>query len=189
MSEQNAINSLEEQGVCVTCGLCCDGTLFTTALLHAGEYPDIPEKIRDRYEKKEDREYFRLPCPYFCEKCTIYDQPKPRICSEFRCKLLHKLSEKELSQQSAITAVARANKIREEVYELYFTIFGVNYPKSFRELLSDLPAILETSKSDKSKKEAVDLLIMKCGLLDTLLIKTFRPDEKFNELLKNETMK
>ena len=67
---------LQEQDICVTCGFCCDGTLFAHALLNPGEKGSLPERIEESVFSLDDRDYFHLPCRYFAGRCTIYDRQR-----------------------------------------------------------------------------------------------------------------
>ena len=76
MSQSDIINSMKEQEICRSCGMCCDGTLFSRARLEAGEKGNLPIKIEERYHRNNESEFFKLPCPYFSKECTIYSQKK-----------------------------------------------------------------------------------------------------------------
>ena len=46
MADLNADIPVIEQEICVTCGFCCDGTLFKYAVLQSGERGNLPAKQR-----------------------------------------------------------------------------------------------------------------------------------------------
>ena len=52
------------------------------------------------------------------------------------------------------------------------------------ELLDELPTLCQTYKADSVKNRQINLLVLKCGLLDTLLIKTFKSRKSFEALLE-----
>jgi hypothetical protein len=180
---------LNEQEICVKCGFCCDGTLFSYAVLQAGEQGNLPEKIEQNYSKEGDREFFKLPCSYFCGKCTIYGQKRASICSAFRCQLLKDFSNDKITQANAIKMIDNAVKLKKEIYLLYRQIFGEDYTLSFRELLIDLGRYgsddLETNKLGK----AIELLRIKCNIYETLLIKNFKSIKNFKQLLNTSMEK
>ena len=111
-----------EQAICVTCGFCCDGTLFDHAVLQPGEKGNLPEYMERSYFKNEKGEYFRLPCEYFNENCSIYDQKKAHICSAFRCQLLKDFSKKKITQSNAKKVVRNAKDQRKILRILAFFI-------------------------------------------------------------------
>ena len=174
---------LSEQEICLNCGLCCDGTLFSYADLATGEQGNLPDEIEQKYAKQDDYEYFALPCSYFCGKCTIYDQKKPIVCSVFRCQLLKNVSSAKITQSDAIKTVANALKFREEIYQLYKQIFGREYTLSFRELLDELSTLQDDAINDKALRLSIDLLKMKCTIYETLLIKRFKSIKNFERMI------
>ncbi|QIP13924.1 hypothetical protein G8759_15545 [Spirosoma aureum] len=174
---------LNEQELCVKCGFCCDGTLFSFAVLQAGEQGDLPEKIEQSYSKEDDREFFKLPCSYFCGKCTIYDKKRASICSAFRCQLLKDFSKDKITQTNAIKIIENAAKFREEIYSLYRQIFGKDYTMSFRDLLVDLGKFGREDSENNSLNKSIELLRVKCNIFETLLIKNFKSIKNFERLL------
>ena len=75
----------KEQEICKACGFCCDGTLFSRATSFKSENI-LPKMIHDT-DKNGDT-WIKLPCQYFDECCTVYDQKRPQICGDFKCRLL-----------------------------------------------------------------------------------------------------
>jgi hypothetical protein len=76
--------------LCLQCGLCCDGTLFTNAVLKDGEQ-DYTESLGMVVETNPDgtRGNAMLPCPLFLDGCcSVYTIPRPSICGAYRCELL-----------------------------------------------------------------------------------------------------
>ncbi len=185
MTDLTAEIPVAEQEICVTCGFCCDGTLFNRAMLEPGEYGSLPQKIEEQYGKTDESEFFVLPCAYFCGKCTIYDQKRAVICGAFRCKLLKNFSKDQFTQADALQIIANAKGLRDEIFQLYGKLVGVAYSHSFMELLDELPALYQTHKADSVKNRQVNLLFSKCALLDTLLIKSFKSAKSFDVLVKS----
>ena len=185
MADLNADIPVVEQEICVTCGFCCDGTLFKHAVLRPGERGNLPTKIEERYGKADEGEFFTLPCAYFCGKCTIYDQKRAVVCGAFRCKLLKNVSKDQLTQANAMQTIASARTLRNEIFQLYAELTGAAYSCSFMELLDELPTLHQMYGADSVKNKQVSLLILTCGLLDTLLTKTFKSPKSFEALIKS----
>ena len=127
-----------EQAICVRCGFCCDGTLFLHAVLQPGEKGNLPEKIEERYYLDKDGEFFKMPCPYFCKKCTIYTQEKAEVCSSFRCQLLKDFASGKISPEEALTLVKNAATIREELIRDFNQLNPARQVLCFREMLLHL---------------------------------------------------
>ncbi|GAB2552019.1 YkgJ family cysteine cluster protein [Spirosoma aerophilum] len=184
MIDLNAHIPIEEQEICVTCGFCCDGTLFKRAILEPGEQGNLPEKIEELYGKESESEFFNLPCPYFCEKCTIYEQKRASICGAFRCQLLKNMAKDTVTNDKALRIVANAKQLRAEIMQLYTALTGLVYVGGFMQFLDEIYTLKQTTASDPLKNGQFNLLVMKCGILDALLTKTFKSPKSFDALLK-----
>ncbi len=64
--------------LCLSCGLCCDGSLFWAV-------PVAPEEAGPLSLDAEGR--LRQPCACFDGACTIYPE-RPSACREFDCRVL-----------------------------------------------------------------------------------------------------
>ncbi|MBE0668035.1 MAG: hypothetical protein IH593_10255 [Bacteroidales bacterium] len=173
---------IDEQKICVTCGFCCDGTLFRHAMLKAGEQGSLPEKIEQNYRKEKDKEFFLLPCHYFNEKCTIYDQKRAKICSGYRCQLLKDFEEKKVSLHDALESVAGAMKMRAELMAQYQRISGNGEGIHFRQLLIELGRVMKSAPGKEPAGIEYDLLLAWCNIFEALLIKHFRSAEDFDKM-------
>lgn len=185
MADINAHTPVAEQEICVTCGFCCDGTLFKHAILEPGEQGNLPTKIEKQYGKQNESEFFTLPCAYFDGKCTIYDQKRASICGAFRCRLLKNLSKGRVTHANALQTVAGTKALRNEIFQLYADLTGATCSPGFMGLLDELPTLHQTYAADSTKSRQVSLLVLKCGLLDTLLTKTFKSSKSFEALVKS----
>lgn len=89
--------------LCIGCGLCCTGYLFTYAGLQDEEIPGayslgLPV---DSMEKPGER-YFELPCPLWNGKCPVYaDARKPNVCGVYKCNVLKRLEGGEITFEKA----------------------------------------------------------------------------------------
>lgn len=66
------------EDLCLSCGLCCDGSLFWAVPVARGE--DVPATL-----DAEGR--LRQPCACFEGRCTIYPD-RPASCRSFDCRVL-----------------------------------------------------------------------------------------------------
>ena len=95
--------------LCVSCGLCCDGTLFNRAKTSFEEAPRVRSHGLEVYP---DETHFALPCPRLDgTACTIYAD-RFRVCRTFRCKLLRGVDAGEISLDRATALVAEAKRLR-----------------------------------------------------------------------------
>ena len=199
-----------EQQICVTCGLCCDGTLFMHATLQPGERGHLPDKIEEAGRTGEDGDYFLLPCGYFSGSCTIYELPRADVCSTYRCSLLKLFAGGGISQEDALRTVREAVAMRDEVIAEYRRVTGRDAVAGFRMMLVDLGAVMKELKGSgaagggSAAGAATDgvslaggpaaevplngvpagdfeMLLIRCNILEALLIKAFMPAEEFEK--------
>lgn len=83
--------------LCLSCGLCCDGTLFDHAPVTAEE----AERLRGTRvilgTDSEKKPVLRQPCGALNGKCcTVYDS-RPKTCRSFRCLVLRAVEDGSLS--------------------------------------------------------------------------------------------
>ncbi len=170
-----------EQSICVSCGFCCDGTLFEHAHLKPGEKESLPPRMKEAWFKLGKKECFRLPCWYFNGKCSIYDQQKAHVCSDYRCQLLVKLSEGQLSKNDARQIVHNARQLRSQLMEAVSAHQNMEHISTFRQLLNTLREMKEKKETEAGPTEQV-LLYARCNILEALLIRYFKPDKDFDSM-------
>lgn len=84
--------------ICISCGMCCDGTLFGK-----GHIKDPAEEIiaknsgLETFKDEQDKLYFKQPCPHFIGCCTIYDKDRPHVCGTFYCQPLKNVQKGKMS--------------------------------------------------------------------------------------------
>lgn len=164
----------KEQEVCVNCGICCDNTLFDIVVIQ----PD--EVVKDGFTQKEvfrdGVRYFTLPCPYFDKCCTIYDQEKPRRCTEFKCWLLKRMTAGEVTKAQAQKIVREILEAREKIVAEYAAITGEK--KTF------LTIYRELAKTEEQLKELpieLKTVHFRSNLLYMQLARWFKAPEEFEK--------
>lgn len=141
------------QALCRECGLCCDGTLFATAVIGEGEDVDRLRTIGIT-TISEDGRSFSLPCKPYDQVCTIYDSGRARICRSFRCRLLRRHESGEVSLEAAKEIVRSAKAHRETVATLLSIACGAldgNLVKRFE-------ALWASRKDVRSEERSVAML-------------------------------
>jgi hypothetical protein len=177
---------LAEQEICVICGFCCDGTIFTKASVKPGEKGNLPAKMEESYFVSDDKEYFKLPCGYFEKKCTIYNQKKAHICSAYRCQLLHDYADKKISKDEAMEIVMKASEMRNEIYEEYKNYIKGNEPLPFQKIFSELWEKQDSTNTDLKKDAALEILKARCNIFNALLIRHFSSEKDFKSMMAKE---
>ena len=108
--------------ICVTCGFCCSGVIYDQAPIDNDEV-DFARAIG--FDVGPDpatgtaRMRFKLPCTHLCgTACSIYDQPRPKVCSRFFCELAAKFDRGEISQAESFDKVGEARKLMRSIEPL-----------------------------------------------------------------------
>lgn len=174
-------NITEEQTICISCGLCCDGTLFDKAVLQEGEKGTLPQYIEDKYFRTKNKEFFRQPCPYFSGECIIYYQKKADICSAFRCKLLYDFDKKKLNFSETANIIRQAKILRDKIFIIAREVFNIDYNLPFKEILKKLNE--RNQKNSDVSSPLREVLMVKCYILEILLIKHFKPKKDFTAMI------
>ena len=96
--------------LCLACGLCCDGNLFTQVPLRADEVEPMRRRGLPLLERGQGVA-LRQRCGALdgC-RCDIYEA-RPAACRSYRCMLLTALAEDEVSLGDALAIVERAHAL------------------------------------------------------------------------------
>jgi Fe-S-cluster containining protein len=105
----------ELQGLCLECGLCCNGVLFADVRLQEG---DDAGTLRELGLEVSKSGRFKQPCVALqgCE-CRIYAN-RPSYCRKFECLLFGKARRKEIAIEEARRVVKKARAAVLKVEEL-----------------------------------------------------------------------
>jgi Fe-S-cluster containining protein len=78
----------ESQGqLCLSCGLCCDGSFFGSVELRAGDdVTGLGELLP--LERKAGKIMFRQPCSALQGRCCSVYENRPQVCRRYRCRVL-----------------------------------------------------------------------------------------------------
>ncbi len=152
--------------------MCCDGTLIGFVQLEQKEVPALRELMA--IEEEHNENIFFQPCENYCNGCAIYTE-RPENCKKFKCNLLEKLEQKQLTFDSAIHTIELAKEKRAAIEE-QITALNLNLrSQSFYFKMIELNKILQTpdynsyltaeNQSIKNSiKELEELLIEKFNL-------------------------
>jgi len=90
--------------LCVHCGLCCDGSLFTRAALTEAERTRLGDRV-ESFER-DGKLRLRQPCRQLDAQsgCACYAD-RPQVCRDYACRLLKRVQAGQLPEAAARTAV------------------------------------------------------------------------------------
>ena len=98
-------------GLCLKCGLCCNGVLFGSVKLQTGEdanrFAELGLRIRGRR--------FAQPCAALAGcSCLIYSQ-RPDYCRQFECLVFQRVAQGAIDRSKALRLIRKAKAKAREV--------------------------------------------------------------------------
>ena len=160
----------DSSNICLSCGLCCDGSLIGFVQLDSDELPSV-KAVMD-IEEEGGKGFFLQPCQKYCDGCTIYSQ-RPKACDHFNCKLLKSVQQKELDFNSAVETIQDV-KAQKQAIEKKIGQLGIAFQSpSFYFKMVELKNILQKLKDESTLNTRQQELIIELQELDELLLAKF----------------
>ena len=97
----------EKEALCLHCGLCCDGSLFSFLGIQPGEVERLGRRGLAVAARPDGRLALDLSrgCPGLSGKCCTLYQDRPQACRDYRCLLFMALEEGEVGLPEAKSVV------------------------------------------------------------------------------------
>ena len=97
--------------LCAACGMCCDGVLFHSVVLQAGDSARGLTALGFKLRRKMGQEFFLQPCSAYRDfRCAFYGE-RPTRCRDFRCRQILRLSTGESTEASALATISEARQL------------------------------------------------------------------------------
>ncbi|WP_162054955.1 YkgJ family cysteine cluster protein [Pontibacter pamirensis] len=156
--------------ICLSCGLCCDGTVIGFVQLGREEVPVLREFID--MENANGEGFFLQPCNNYCDGCTIYSK-RPKQCASFKCGLLKSLEQKEIDFDSAIETINVVKQKKTAIEKKLALLQLKLHSQSFYFKMLELKKLFQKNKSESSLSQNHLDLVSDLQQLDNLLSKKF----------------
>jgi len=156
--------------ICLSCGICCDGTLIGFVQIDPEEMP-VVKKFMD-IEDEKGNGFFLQPCNKFCDGCTIYPN-RPKQCASFECGLLKSVDQKELEFDSAVEMVKVVKQKKVAIEEKLAAIQLDLQSQSFYFKMVELNRLLRKKMAESSLTQSQQELLSDIEELDSLVMKNF----------------
>lgn len=160
----------DSSNLCLSCGLCCDGTLIGFVQLDSDEIPAVKE-VMD-IEEANGQGFFLHPCNKYCDGCTIYSK-RPKQCALFKCGLLKSVEQKELDFDSAIETISVVKQKKDAIEQKLAALPFELKSGSFYFQMVELKKLLQKIKSESSLTQSHLALISDLEQMDSLLLEKF----------------
>ncbi|MBL4668634.1 MAG: YkgJ family cysteine cluster protein [Flavobacteriales bacterium] len=157
----------DSSNICLSCGLCCDGTLIGFVQVERKEIPMLKGLLNIEEDSTGDG-VFLHPCNNYCDGCTIYSK-RPKQCAKFNCGLVTSLEQKELDFNSAIEIINTVKQKKIAIEKMLVILHIKLKSPSFYFKMVELKKILEKKKSESSLTPDHLALISDLDQLDSLL--------------------
>lgn len=132
------VPSLESR-LCLSCSLCCEGTLYGFAVINDTEVEETAAIGLKTFTTEAGKSAFSFPCHYLEGKaCSRYDTWRPSICGDYFCRVQSRVKSATLTEQEAFAIVNQARALRDEVASLLPPgMHMVEAREHFRKLAAD----------------------------------------------------
>ncbi|NNF35050.1 MAG: hypothetical protein HKN68_13130 [Saprospiraceae bacterium] len=160
----------ESINICLSCGLCCDGTLIGFVELDHKELPGLRELMD--IEESNGSGFFLQACDNYCEGCNIYHK-RPKQCATFKCELLNSVDQEELVFDSAIEVIDLVKQKKISIEKKSFELQLHLQSPSFYFRMIELKKQLKKYKLESALSLMHVELISDLEQLDDLLLKNF----------------
>lgn len=164
------VNSENEvSDLCVSCGMCCDGTLFEKGAIRNEKDRETADDLGMGTFEFHGKLFFKMPCCHFSTCCTIYERLRPDICSEFFCVPLKKYKKGEQTFEDAKQQVQSLLEYRDKLLKA-----ASQFSETRNLNFIELKAKLEASSEDSEKVNVYKDLFLLFFLFENVRKKYFR---------------
>ena len=104
--------------LCVACGICCDGILFSSVTITDPSEAERVRALRIPVHVVDERHFFDQPCSALGDNgCSIYTE-RPLLCHAYRCLLLKQVDAGTMALADALRIVEEARRREVEIRAL-----------------------------------------------------------------------
>lgn len=163
----------EVSELCVSCGMCCDGTLFARGFVRDEADRKVADDCGMVTLKIKETLFFNLPCHHFSTCCTIYDKPRPHTCSVYFCPPIKRHKSGEQSFEDTEQQVQTLQQQRDKLLKI-----ASEFPELSQLNFRELKAKLEEWAGDEEKVALYKHLFLILFIFDDVRKRYFTPTEK-----------
>ena len=106
------------QSLCLTCGLCCDGSIFSSVRLKPDDEITPLKAVGINIVSDSESNAFKQPCAAHKNcTCTVYAN-RPQECRRYKCELLKRFERDDISHEAALEIINKMISLKNEVKAL-----------------------------------------------------------------------
>lgn len=166
---------LAPQELCLSCGICCDGTLFGGVNLKAGDLLAPLQAGGILIQTKETQQSFKQPCAAHRQGCCQVYADRPSTCRTYRCELLKKYEDGVVSWTEARAKIGRAQRLRQTIETEMSRLVPECGRMSVVAISRSVPARAELAANPDLRKNWAPLMLHLAALLDCLQTSFLQP--------------
>ena len=164
--------------ICLSCGLCCDGTMFKRITLALSDRGDVLASAGVKLISKGDRREMPLRCAALDGTCCTIYEDRPVRCGLFTCALYRRHAAGEISTDEALATIAKTQELQRKVHAGLATMLedeGLQAPgTSFGDMVERMQAQLDAAPDREAVVEANSLTLLYATALDRRITALFR---------------
>lgn len=164
----------QHQHLCLSCGLCCQGVLFSGVKLKGVEM-EVLDGLSLPILDNGDAAILSQPCAaHVAGECTIYAD-RPSVCRSYKCDLYKKVLAGETTIDDALIIVRKAVGILDSLYDY----MGSRNPTQmiWKQIDTFEQSSRETDGAEKCR-QSHGVFLLNVGVLKHLCRKYFKPPWK-----------
>jgi hypothetical protein len=160
----------ESSKLCLSCGLCCDGTLIGHVQLEKEEIVDVSKVMKINQEQGHG--FFLQPCKKYCNGCSIYSE-RPKECASFKCGLLNSFEQMEITFETTAAIIKEVKKQTASINKKLGVMSLDLQSQSFFFKIAELKNVLQKKNSLSLLNTEEIKLLLDITILDKLIKKEF----------------
>jgi Putative zinc- or iron-chelating domain len=172
------------QALCLSCGLCCDGTLFGRVFLRAADVLVPLQAGGIEIQANDTKQYFEQPCTAYRQGCCQVYTGRPATCRTYRCELLKKYESEAISWAETQQRIGRVQTLKETLGTELGRIVPEGNRMSVIAVLTLVPTHEELAADPDLLKTWAPVMLRLSALLDCLRTHFQRPRQN-NGLQEN----
>lgn len=158
--------------LCAACGMCCNGVLFFSVRLQAGDSARRLSALGLKIKRREDGRHLLQPCAaHTGSGCSVYEH-RPTRCRLFVCRQLLAVDAGEISEDAALEKIVEARRRTDRVRAL---LANAGDTRAHKSLAARYETVF-TPPLDPETAAAREALAAAMRELEELLVRDFRVD-------------
>ncbi len=160
--------------LCTACGLCCNGVLFHTVRMQAGDSPRELAALGLKLKRKRGENYLLQPCPAYRDSCCAVYADRPERCRRFECRQLRRVAAGEIDEATALERIRETQRLVAMIESLLAEAGPTNRKRPLSKRCEKVLAEPLDPFADPETREARNRLTRAMADLETLLDEHFR---------------